>query len=70
MIFKGKKITLEIVGGSHDEKITLTIKGLPQNQKLDENKIKKVSARPSGMRGRYADELLKQQKGESNEGDK
>ena len=35
-----------------------------------ENKIKKVSARPSGMRGRYADELLKQQKGESNEGDK
>ena len=41
MIFKGKKITLEMVGGSHDEKITLTIKGLPQNQKLDENKIKK-----------------------------
>ena len=34
-----------------------------------ENKIKKVSARPSGMRGRYADELLKRQKGESNEGD-
>ncbi len=33
-----------------------------------ENKIKKVSARPSGMRGRYADELLKQQKGESHEG--
>lgn len=32
-----------------------------------ENKIKKVSARPSGMRGRYADRLLEQQKGEKNE---
>lgn len=40
MIFNGKKITLEINGGSHDDKIMLTIKGLPQSQKLDENKIK------------------------------
>ena len=40
MIFNGKKITLEINGGSHDDKITLSIKGMPQNQKLDENKIK------------------------------
>ena len=33
-----------------------------------ENKIKKVSERPSGMRGRYADELLRQQQGGSHEG--
>ena len=41
MIFNGKKTTLEIVGGSHSEKTTLTIKGLPTNQELDENRIKK-----------------------------
>lgn len=41
MIFNGKKIKLEIIGGSHDPKITLKINGIPENQEILENEIKK-----------------------------
>ena len=45
MIFNGKKIKLELVGGSHDKNIVLKIYGLQIGTKISENKIKEEIAR-------------------------
>ena len=50
MIFEGKKIKLEITGGSHDPKTTLKISGIPENQEISENEIKKeIQRRKSSL---------------------
>lgn len=50
MIFEGKKIKLEITGGSHDPKTTLKINGIPENQEILENEIKKeIERRKSSL---------------------